>query len=472
MRVRKFEAKSMKDALQMVKLELGPDAIILSVKDHQQRFGLAGDGSVEVTAAVSDVTLKKKQYTESRLPKDIKDRWGTLPAATQKQVIDKMVDARLAKQQPEPQKKKPITKVSYIDIPDETDRVNYETQYTGPLKNEPRYVEIPNTAVGDKYGRTLQNAKGAGLTSGGGGLEAVSEIETLRREVGRLQNVIQQFKQVPQSFSATSVTSNKEIEAIHQRLSQAGVSDDICREVFTDISQAYTPTQLQRSALVESFVAKWFMQNVHVCPNPDQSRLHVFVGPSGSGKSSFLIKYASHLILTKRKKVAVITSDTHKVGAVDQLKIFCQILNIPLAVVRDRSEWAPLFESFANYDNILVDTPGMSLTSLEEIDALKQKLPEVGLHPNVHLVLNCKTKDVDAFEAAKRFQVAHYQDLIFTGLDQSVQHGSIFNVQRKLNIPLHSFSVGSRIPEDFEYATKERVLDLLFKITKFPRETR
>src|SRR5262249_8692561 len=155
-----------------------------------------------------------------------------------------------------------------------------------------------------------------------------------------------------------------------------------------------------------------------------------------------------------------------KVGAVDQLKIFCQILNVPFAVVRNKADWEWVVSQLAGVDHILVDFPGLQLRDLEEIHLLKSLLPPSELASVRHMVVNTTAKDTDTSEICRRYKVAECGDVIFTNLDQSVQHGVIYNIQRQFGLPLHSFGIGNRIPEDFELATKERVLDLIFKLTK------
>src|SRR5437868_831735 len=91
MQVKKFEAKSMKEALQLVKQELGPEAIILSAKDNKRSFGLAGKGSVEVTAAISERSLQKKTYTENQMPTSAREKFRTQSARRQKELIEETV---------------------------------------------------------------------------------------------------------------------------------------------------------------------------------------------------------------------------------------------------------------------------------------------------------------------------------------------------------------------------------------------
>ena len=97
-------------------------------------------------------------------------------------------------------------------------------------------------------------------------------------------------------------------------------------------------------------------------------------------------------------------------------------------------------------------------------------LPPQSLQAQCHLVLPANAKDQDATELGRRYAVVGYKDVIFTGLDESTQHGTIYNFMRRFDVPLHSFGIGPRVPEDFEFATKERLLDLLFKITKLNQQ--
>src|SRR6185436_2345935 len=94
MQVKKFEAKSMKEALELVKVHMGPEAIILSAKDTHRGFGLMGEKSVEVTAAVSEETLRKKKVAESKLREDLRQRFQQIPATKQREFINRVFEDR------------------------------------------------------------------------------------------------------------------------------------------------------------------------------------------------------------------------------------------------------------------------------------------------------------------------------------------------------------------------------------------
>jgi flagellar biosynthesis protein FlhF len=121
-------------------------------------------------------------------------------------------------------------------------------------------------------------------------------------------------------------------------------------------------------------------------------------------------------------------------------------------------------------DIILVDYPGMSLKEMDEVEKLRQLLPPETNLSEKHLVLSAGLQDKDALDMVERYRVANPTDIIFTKLDEAITHGLIYNFQRKYDLPLFSFGVGPKLPEDFEFSTQERVVDLIFKITKFARK--
>ena len=97
----------------------------------------------------------------------------------------------------------------------------------------------------------------------------------------------------------------------------------------------------------------------------------------------------------------------------------------------------------------------------DEMQKLKQILPPAHLQPRAHLVISATSKDQDAIELGKRFSTIGFDDVIFTALDESFQHGVLLNFQDSIGKPFYSFGIGPRVPEDYESATKERIIDLL-----------
>jgi flagellar biosynthesis protein FlhF len=534
MRVKKFEARSMKEALRMVKAELGPEAVILGARENKRSFGLGGETSFEVTAAVSDQTLQKKHFVESRLRPDDRERFIAAEARRQKQVIESMVEKRRRQLEEEEERKarfaagpRPITKVSYIDIhDDESAQAAYAPREQKWNSNSQSSSGAPTSAstlasntMGANPGvkikslaraaaeasrgfepppapksNSASSLRAAKSASTGAGSQATptpstgAEVSELKAEIARLQNLIDSFQtQAPATAPAIQTSSMAQIAThpgaefglsydfadSYRRLVDAGVAQDLAGEIFRRASREIDPVQAKRKASIEAWVAKWFLTNVQICETPSAGRYHVFVGPVGGGKTAQLVKTAAQLVIKERKKIAIVSSDVSKVGAIDQLKIYAQILNVPFAVIRDKSDWTWIEQQLSHVDHILVDTSGASLREIDEIQKLRSLLPQTlsTIDLRVHLCLSATMKETDAMETLRRFRVANLTDLIFTGLDLCVQYGVIPTLQLKSGLPLHSFGVGSRIPEDFERATKERVLDLLYKLSSLASST-
>ena len=184
------------------------------------------------------------------------------------------------------------------------------------------------------------------------------------------------------------------------------------------------------------------------------------MGPGGHGKTSALVKAASQLALNEKKRVAVLSTDTYKVGAADQLRIYCQILNLPFETIKHGSEFPRLMQKLSTpgYDDVLVDFPGFSLKVIQEIDQIRTLMPSREISKKINLVLSCGIKDQDAYEVCHRYQVTHFDDILVTKVDESFAHGFLYNIQRKTEKPLYAFGLGHKIPEDIELATRERVI--------------
>lgn len=493
MQVKKFEARSMKEALEMVKTQLGPDAIILSARDNQKRFGLVGQGSFEITAAVSEETLSKKKFAESRLRDEDREKLSRSSARIQKQVINQMVTKYTNEQ--EEKKERPITRTRYIEIDDHenqehaaAERIKTAAQRAwsafqseADLAAAKRPAQIKQTYSAQQV-RTQAQPQAQAQTQVQPApairnqIEDPSQVRALKGEIEQLKQVIAQFQKVPQTMSNGQYPGSVyglqyECSPTFEKLVNAGISEEFAANLLLDAQEQMPPLKLKNKALVEAFAAKRILDETITAGPKNRSQIQCFVGPAGSGKTSTLVKMASHLVVKENKKVAIITTDNMKVGSVDQMRIYAHILNVPFAVVRNKMDWPKVMAQLSDYDHVLVDFSGVGLKTMEEISMIRQLLPPDALAPQVHLVLSSLAKDSDLTEVGKRYQVTGFQDVIFTSIDESNQHGSIYNFMKRYSVPLHSFGLGTRVPEDFEMASKERLLDLIFKITKMNRTT-
>lgn len=483
MQVRKFEAKTMKEALELVKRHMGPEAIILSAKDNSRGFGLGGQKSVEVTAAVSEETLRKKMIAESKLSSTLKPKFEQVPARVQRSFIDKATTHRSEMPVVRP------AQLRYVDILD-------DEQHSHGEEARPTAGRVDSIENLNDRDLAQQNVKSAAQRAWQAMNEAnvvatprapapkavavaarpqreASEIRDLKAEILQLKNLVENFQRVPQNFVSLHPGADQgisfDLSQTYQKLIRSGLNQEMVVELLKGAQQVMTPDQLKKTAVVDAWVARQIMDQVRIASDRLSARYHAFLGSAGQGKTSALVKMASHMVICEKKKIAIVCADTLNVGAAEQLRIYAQILNVPFVHLRTASDWPEVGARLSHVEHVLIDYPGLNLKSVDEIDLLRSLLPQ-DQNRALHYVQSVLARDEAAFEVASRYQVLGMSDVIFTGLDEAAQHGLIVNFQNRFHVPLHSFGIGRQIPEDFEAATKERVVDLIFKLTKIRKE--
>lgn len=448
MQIKKFEARSMKEALELVKTQLGPDAVILSAREVTKGFGLGGEKSIEITAAYSENVLQHKKYVESKLPDHLKEKFSKAPARTQKETMQKSIESRLKLMQTEEARKKPVIPVTmtqrrYADI-DNEDTVH------APVETSSKYNPTPKLT--QQAQATFNNL----------------EVDQLKSEIDQLKNLLGQFKQMPQGFvqahPGAEYGVNYNLSLHFTALTRKGLMPEVAAEILTQAQAQLTPDKQNNKAVVEAYIARFILKTVPVAQE-NFEQFHLFMGPSGSGKTSTMIKYASDLVLNHKKRVALISTDTIKIGADEQMKIFAQILNLPFIAIRSEADWFKILPYLNQVDHVLVDFASLNLKASDELRYIKKMMPPTAESVRTHLVLSAMSKDADLLEVHKRYQTLNVKDVIFTSLDEASMHGNIYNFVQKTGAPLFGFGIGSRTPEDFERATAERVLDLILNIT-------
>ncbi len=485
MQVKKFEAKTMKDALDLVKVHLGPEAIILSAKDTHRGFGLMGEKSVEVTAAVSDETLRRKKIAEARLREDLRERFQQIPASKQKEFINKVfkeskeerretitAEGGVGKAKFTQEARTQMSGLRYIDIADDQEQ-NSAEQGRERVRRAAAAARAAGLDVFQEPKRKVpapQHKPAVVSAPPAQNVQSNADVLALQSQVRELKSLVERFQHMPQNVLSMHPGAEQglpfELSAMYQRLTMQGVNPQLVTSMLKKATKDIDQESIKKPAMVDAWMVRQILNSVEVSRAPLAGRYQVFMGCTGQGKTSTLVKFASNLILKEKKKIAIISLDNLKVGAADQLRIYAQILNVPFAIVRSPEEWQVAQTKLANVDYILVDCPGFNLRTMEEVDWLKRMLPPPELNRQMHYVQSILARDEETFDIAGRYQMLGFHDVIFTRLDESSHQGLILNFQEKFKVPLHSFGTGSRIPEDYEFATKERVVDFLFKLTK------
>ncbi|MGQ9497950.1 MAG: flagellar biosynthesis protein FlhF [Desulfotomaculales bacterium] len=195
----------------------------------------------------------------------------------------------------------------------------------------------------------------------------------------------------------------------------------------------------------------------------EPARVQVFVGPTGVGKTTTLAKLAARFALVQKKRVAVATIDTYRIGAVEQLKIYAEIIGIPIEVIFAPCDLAAALERHRDKDYILVDTAGRPSHNLEQVREVASFLEVIPEPRDVFLVLSCNTKMRDLERFANDFRMLKYSKLIFTKADETESLGCILNLAYRLAMPVLFVADGQNVPDDIKQVHPYRIAGLVLK---------
>jgi flagellar biosynthesis protein FlhF len=194
----------------------------------------------------------------------------------------------------------------------------------------------------------------------------------------------------------------------------------------------------------------------------DNLKVITFVGPTGVGKTTNLFKIASEFVINRNLKVGAISTDTFKVGAVQQARAYANILNIPFHAITDSKNLRKKLLDMPELDVILIDTVGRSHYDYWRLGEIKEILSGGSDWMEVVLAISCNTKNREAMEIVNRYRTFFpINSLFFTKIDETRDPGILLNLPIKTGIPVSYVSVGQRVPEDIRILTPERIANYL-----------
>ena len=364
MKIKRFAAKSMSEALARVKEELGEDAVILHSRrvETQSPFGVAR-GMIEVTAAVED--------------------GEPLP-----QVTERGRDFARAE-------------------------------------------------------RRSQTVLAAGLSETARRPGGDDGLEELRREVAALK------EQLSRLSGGAVEPPHKGDDGTYSRWLRSGLAPELVRKMIADLGLEEVSLEKARRWLAGHIRTSGGLGSGGIGP-----LVVALVGPTGVGKTTTIAKLAAQEKLFKERRVGLITADTYRIAAIEQLRIFAEIADLPIEVVYKPEEMERALHRFRYFDLVFIDTAGRSQRNQEHLQDLQAVLGAAS-PDEIHLVLSLTMHEAVLHDVVERFQVVPVSHFLFTKLDEAVTAAPIANLCWKYEKPVSFVTTGQSVPEDIEVATPE-----------------
>ena len=407
--IKKYLAKTEKEAIEMAKEDLGSNAIVMNIKKVHPK-GLAKifmRSKVEVTAALDDNPAASATTSAA-----------TSPAPSQT--------------------------VSHVDI-EIPKEVPEQTESEQSIQNKLMKLQLLLEKQMQQKDTELEKTAESKKTE-----NAVKQQEETKETNDEKENA-----------EKTGDKSSAYKELIYQQLIQNEVDSDIANSIMDEVSRS-----LPADAALDQILASVYQKLILMMGQPyvikpdrkDKTQYIFFLGSTGVGKTTTIAKIASKLKLEQKAKIALVTADTYRIAAVEQLKTYANILSVPLKVIYSPEELGKMTDELEDYDICLVDTAGRSHKDKEQIEDIKKLIEQVPISDRqVYLVLNAGTKYSDLQEIASVYAKLTDFSLIFTKLDETSSSGVLLNMKMKTKCPLSYVTWGQNVPDDMGEVDAQKI---------------
>jgi flagellar biosynthesis protein FlhF len=276
----------------------------------------------------------------------------------------------------------------------------------------------------------------------------LSELQTLVRQLCR-QSERGQQRDLPESLFQ-----------LFTDLIEADLNEDLARDLVERVRAEASGSELTDSVLAKARVARILEAEIAVTGplsvTRGARRLVALVGPTGVGKTTTIAKLAAHYRLKEKRRVGLITVDTYRIAAVEQLRTYADIIDLPMQVVSSPREMRDAVQRMAHLELVLVDTAGRSPKDDVKIRELRAFLTEADAD-EVHLVLSSVANLRTLQQTAERFSSVGTGALILTKLDEATGLGNVLPLLRSCKMPLSYLTNGQNVPDDIEIADPHRM---------------
>ncbi len=410
MKLLSFTAETPSEALKKAQLQCGENALVVSTKEIKKK-SLTQKALYEVVVAVDEKDIKKTEEKNNTKTKSTTDVLLNLSKA--------------AKQ------------ISQID--DITSSDKYLQKQESPKNDD------TNT----KSTQELKNIK--------------NEIYKLTDKIKLIQEMFWEEK-TPQR---NGLNIPSEFSEIYKKAKLSGMNQNDLDSIM-ELTLEHMPYNMRKNSnSVKRYFQVLLRKMIPIRLESDlkkgEKKIMMFVGPTGVGKTTTLAKLAAKYsyLKDKREKVGIITLDTYRIGAVEQLFQFAKMMRLPIEDVIDFNDFSRAIKSLSFCDTILIDTIGSSQYDKDKLAKMESFLNKSHINIDVNLVLSSSTKLEDLREIYNNFEYLNIDTIIFTKFDETKNFGNIFSFVKEVSKPLSYFSIGQEVPDDIMCANSEFLIDCM-----------
>lgn len=272
-----------------------------------------------------------------------------------------------------------------------------------------------------------------------------------------LEQQIQETKEESEDESPNQ--KSKLVKLVYEQLLDNEVTEENAHEIMSEIDNKDSEIQIDDllSSIYQKIVLKLGqIKTIELCEK--KPKVVFFVGPTGVGKTTTIAKLASKYKLDHKCKLAIITADTYRVAAVEQIRTYANILNVPIDVVYNAEELHQAIQKYEEYDLLFVDTAGRSHKNQEQQEDVKHLLQVAkGYEQEVYLVISATTKYRDLVKITQVYSDISDYRLLFTKTDETGALGNILNIKMLTGEPLSYVTFGQNVPDDIEITDAQAI---------------
>jgi len=340
-------------------------------------------------------------------------------------------------------KKKVIEVVAAID-----EDYKIDTRYPKKSKIERKLKE-------EVKPKEIVNKEPVGLTD--------EKIDKLTELVLNLENKINQMEGKDQIITENTVKKEDKFDQYIKLLVSRDIREELANKIMNKVDQRisiHSNSDLTVLNAIKMVIKDILDKPITIKSNYNEQKVFMFVGPTGVGKTTTLAKLAAKLSLRESKKVGLITSDTYRIAAVEQLRTYSDILGIPLSVIYEPVELKDAIDSFDDKDYILIDTAGRNYkdnTLQEELRGMIKHIRE----PEIFLVLSLVADYKNLINVINSHDFIKNYKIIFTKFDEAVTFGNILNIKMLSSKKLSYITTGQSVPDDIEVLNTDALIDII-----------